>query len=141
MKKVICLSTDKAAYPINAMGISKAMMEKVAVAESRNLKRYCCVSYKIWKRNGIQRFCNSIVLSQIQKVNPITITDPNMSRFFMSLEDAVDLVLFALKTETWRFIRKQSTSWKHWRLGKSINRTYRKRSASENHWDRHGEKL
>ena len=97
VKKVICLSTDKAAYPINAMGISKAMMEKVAVAESRNLTEtvVCLTRY-----GNVMASRGSVIplfLSQIQKGEEITITDPNMSRFFMSLEDAVDLVLFAFE--------------------------------------------
>ncbi|KMQ71134.1 polysaccharide biosynthesis protein [Chryseobacterium koreense] len=97
VKKVICLSTDKAAYPINAMGISKAMMEKVAVAESRNLTDtvVCLTRY-----GNVMASRGSVIplfLNQIQKGEPITITDPQMSRFFMSLEDAVDLVLFAFE--------------------------------------------
>lgn len=97
VKKVICLSTDKAAYPINAMGISKAMMEKVAVAEARNLTDtvVCLTRY-----GNVMASRGSVIplfLNQIQKGDPITITDPNMSRFFMSLEDAVDLVLFAFE--------------------------------------------
>jgi UDP-N-acetylglucosamine 4,6-dehydratase len=97
VKKVICLSTDKAAYPINAMGISKAMMEKVAVAESRNLSDtvVCLTRY-----GNVMASRGSVIplfLNQIMKGEQITITDPNMSRFFMSLEDAVDLVLFAFE--------------------------------------------
>ncbi|MGG5599557.1 polysaccharide biosynthesis protein [Myroides sp. C8-3] len=97
VQKVICLSTDKAAYPINAMGISKAMMEKVAVAEARNLVDtvVCLTRY-----GNVMASRGSVIplfLNQIQKGEPITITDPNMSRFFMSLEDAVDLVLFAFE--------------------------------------------
>ena len=97
VQKVICLSTDKAAYPINAMGISKAMMEKVAVAEARNLTdtTVCLTRY-----GNVMASRGSVIplfLNQIQKGEQITITDPNMSRFFMSLEDAVDLVLFAFE--------------------------------------------
>jgi UDP-N-acetylglucosamine 4,6-dehydratase len=97
VKKVICLSTDKAAYPINAMGISKAMMEKVAIAEARNLSEttVCLTRY-----GNVMASRGSVIplfLDQIKKGDPITITDPNMSRFFMSLEDAVDLVLFAFE--------------------------------------------
>lgn len=97
VQKVICLSTDKAAYPINAMGISKAMMEKVAVAESRNLTEtvVCLTRY-----GNVMASRGSVIplfLNQIQKGEEITITDPKMSRFFMSLEDAVDLVLFAFE--------------------------------------------
>ncbi|MFC6267723.1 polysaccharide biosynthesis protein [Frigoriflavimonas asaccharolytica] len=97
VQKVICLSTDKAAYPINAMGISKAMMEKVAVAESRNLSEttVCLTRY-----GNVMASRGSVIplfLNQIKKGEEITITDPNMSRFFMSLDDAVDLVLFAFE--------------------------------------------
>lgn len=97
VKKVICLSTDKAAYPINAMGISKAMMEKVAVAEARNLTDtvVCLTRY-----GNVMASRGSVIplfLNQIEKGEPITITDPKMSRFFMSLDDAVELVLFAFE--------------------------------------------
>lgn len=97
VKKVICLSTDKAAYPINAMGISKAMMEKVAVAEARNLTEtvVCLTRY-----GNVMASRGSVIplfLSQIQKGEILTITDPNMTRFLMSLEEAVELVLFAFE--------------------------------------------
>lgn len=97
VQKVICLSTDKAAYPINAMGISKAMMEKVAVAEARNLKEtvVCLTRY-----GNVMASRGSVIplfLNQIKKGEKITVTDPQMSRFFMSLDDAVDLVLFAFE--------------------------------------------
>ena len=97
VKKVICLSTDKAAYPINAMGISKAMMEKVAVASARNLEDtvVCLTRY-----GNVMASRGSVIplfVKQIKSGNPITITDPNMTRFLMSLEEAVDLVLFAFE--------------------------------------------
>lgn len=97
VKKVICLSTDKAAYPINAMGISKAMMEKVAIAESRNLKDtiVCLTRY-----GNVMASRGSVIplfINQIKNGLPLTITDPNMTRFLMSLNDAVDLVLFAFE--------------------------------------------
>ena len=97
VKKVICLSTDKAAYPINAMGISKAMMEKVAIAESRNLENttVCLTRY-----GNVMASRGSVIplfINQIKNGLPLTITDPNMSRFLMSLDDAVDLVLFAFE--------------------------------------------
>ena len=97
VKKVICLSTDKAAYPINAMGISKAMMEKVAIAESRNLKdtTVCLTRY-----GNVMASRGSVIplfINQIKNGDPITITDPNMTRFLMSLSDAIDLVLFAFE--------------------------------------------
>ena len=97
VKKVICLSTDKAAYPINAMGISKALMEKVAVAASRNLTEttVCLTRY-----GNVMASRGSVIplfLKQIKEGNPITITDPNMTRFLMSLDEAVELVLFAFE--------------------------------------------
>ncbi|MGB5315342.1 MAG: polysaccharide biosynthesis protein [Robiginitalea sp.] len=97
VKKIICLSTDKAAYPINAMGISKALMEKVAVAASRNIPEggttVCLTRY-----GNVMASRGSVIplfLKQIKEGLPITVTDPKMTRFLMSLEDAVDLVLFA----------------------------------------------
>ena len=97
VKKVICLSTDKAAYPINAMGISKALMEKVAVAASRNLTdtTVCLTRY-----GNVMASRGSVIplfLSQIEKGEELTITDPNMTRFLMSLDEAVELVLFAFE--------------------------------------------
>ena len=97
VKKVICLSTDKAAYPINAMGISKAMMEKVAIAESRNLlKTTVCLT----RYGNVMASRGSVIplfINQIKNGLPLTITDPNMTRFLMSLNDSVDLVLFAFE--------------------------------------------
>lgn len=97
VKKVICLSTDKAAYPINAMGISKAMMEKVAVAASRNLEEttVCLTRY-----GNVMASRGSVIplfIKQIKNGESLTITDPNMTRFLMSLEEAVELVLFAFE--------------------------------------------
>ena len=97
VKKIICLSTDKAAYPINAMGISKALMEKVAIAASRNHKdtTICLTRY-----GNVMASRGSVIplfLNQIEKKQELTITDPNMTRFLMSLDDAVDLVLFAFE--------------------------------------------
>ena len=95
IKKVICLSTDKAVYPINAMGISKAMMEKVAVAKSRNSgSTTICVT----RYGNVMASRGSVIplfLDQIINGKPITLTDPNMTRFMMTLDDAVGLVLFA----------------------------------------------
>ena len=94
---VICLSTDKAAYPINAMGITKAIEEKVAIAKSRNSgkTKICCTRY-----GNVMCSRGSVIplwIDQIRQGNPITITDPAMTRFIMSLEEAVDLVLFAFE--------------------------------------------
>ena len=97
VKCVICLSTDKAAYPINAMGISKAFEEKVAVAKSRNSgnTKICCTRY-----GNVMCSRGSVIplwIDQIRNGNPITLTEPKMTRFIMSLEEAVDLVLFAFE--------------------------------------------
>lgn len=99
VKKVVCLSTDKAAYPINAMGISKAMMEKVAIAKSRTVKAaetVICVT----RYGNVMASRGSVIplfIEQIKANKPITITDPNMTRFLMNLEESVDLVLFAFE--------------------------------------------
>jgi UDP-N-acetylglucosamine 4,6-dehydratase len=99
VRRVVCLSTDKAVYPINAMGISKAMMEKVFVAKSRNAIRdetvICGTRY-----GNVMASRGSVIplfVEQIMAGKPLTITDPNMTRFMMSLDDAVDLVLFAFQ--------------------------------------------
>ena len=94
---VICLSTDKAAYPINAMGITKAIEEKIAVAKSRlsGKTKICCTRY-----GNVMCSRGSVIplwIDQIRKGNPITLTEPSMTRFIMSLEEAVDLVLFAFE--------------------------------------------
>lgn len=97
VKAVICLSTDKAAYPINAMGITKAIEEKIAVAKSRysDDTKICCTRY-----GNVMCSRGSVIplwIDQIRNGNPITLTEPNMTRFIMSLEEAVDLVLFAFE--------------------------------------------
>ncbi len=99
VKKVICLSTDKAAYPVNAMGTSKAMMEKVVVAKSRTVSpdktSICCTRY-----GNVMCSRGSVIplwIDQIRNGEAITLTDPSMTRFIMSLEEAVELVLFAFE--------------------------------------------
>jgi UDP-glucose 4-epimerase len=99
VKKVICLSTDKAAYPINAMGISKAMMERVVIAKSRTVdsnKTTICVT----RYGNVMASRGSVIplfIDQIKANQPLTITEPSMTRFLMSLEEAVNLVLFAFE--------------------------------------------
>ena len=102
VKNVVCLSTDKAAYPVNAMGTSKAMMEKVIVAKSRTVNpedtKICCTRY-----GNVMCSRGSVIplwIEQIKTGNPITITEPTMTRFIMSLDEAVDLVLFAFENGT-----------------------------------------
>lgn len=97
VKSVICLSTDKAAYPINAMGITKAIEEKVAIAKSRNSgnTKICCTRY-----GNVMCSRGSVIplwIDQIRAGNPITLTEPKMTRFIMSLDEAVNLVLFAFE--------------------------------------------
>ena len=99
VKNIVCLSTDKAAYPVNAMGTSKAMMEKVIVAKSRTVSpektKICCTRY-----GNVMCSRGSVIplwIDQIRAGNPITVTDPTMTRFIMSLDEAVDLVLFAFE--------------------------------------------
>ena len=97
VKKIICLSTDKAVYPINAMGMSKAMMEKLMVAKSRFIDpdktTMCCTRYG--NVMGSRGSVIPLFIKQIKEGSPITVTDPNMTRFLMSIDDAVDLVLYA----------------------------------------------
>jgi UDP-glucose 4-epimerase len=95
VKKVICLSTDKAVYPINAMGISKAMMEKVMVAKSRTTTSSTLMGTRYGNVIASRGSVIPLFISQIKKGQTLTITDPNMTRFMMSLDSAVDLVLFA----------------------------------------------
>ena len=99
VKKVICLSTDKAAYPMNVMGTSKAMMEKVSVAKSRSVEQdktlICCTRY-----GNVMCSRGSVIplfIDQIKEGKPLTVTEPKMTRFIMSLEEAVELVVFAFK--------------------------------------------
>ena len=99
VRKVVCLSTDKAAYPINAMGISKAMVEKVVLAKARTVQEdrtlFCCTRY-----GNVMCSRGSVIplfIEQIRSGKPLTVTNPNMTRFLMSLEEAVDLVLFAFE--------------------------------------------
>ncbi|WP_153060666.1 polysaccharide biosynthesis protein, partial [Escherichia coli] len=101
VSRIVCLSTDKAVYPINAMGTSKAMMEKVIVAKSRNLPKditICATRY-----GNVMASRGSVIplfINQILEGRPITITDPCMTRFMMTLDDAVDLVLHAFEHGT-----------------------------------------
>jgi UDP-glucose 4-epimerase len=102
VKSVICLSTDKAAYPVNAMGISKALEERVAVAKSRTVSpdktKICCTRY-----GNVMCSRGSVIplwIEQIKNGQPITITEPTMTRFIMSLDEAVDLVCFAFENGT-----------------------------------------
>ena len=142
VKKVICLSTDKAAYPINAMGISKALMEKVAIASSRNtFNTVVCLT----RYGNVMASRGSVIplfIDQINNSKPITITDPNMTRFLMSLDNAVDLVLFAFEhgKPGDLFVNKAPAS-SIKTLAEAIIRLSGKKVKINNIGTRHGEKL
>ena len=144
VKKVIVLSTDKAAYPINAMGISKAMMEKVTIAKSRNLddsKTIFCVT----RYGNVMASRGSVIplfIDQIKLGNPLTLTDPNMTRFMMTLEDAVDLVLFAFENgkQGDLFVQKSPAATIEV-LAKALLELYDSKSEIKVIGTRHGEKL
>ena len=144
IKNVICLSTDKAAYPINAMGMSKALMEKVAVAASRNIPndttKICLTRY-----GNVMASRGSVIpffIDQIKKGQPITVTDPNMTRYLMSLDEAVDLVLFAFQNGVQGdlFIQKAPAS-TIGDLAQAIKELFNASNPIQVIGTRHGEKL
>lgn len=144
VKTVICLSTDKAAYPINAMGMSKALMEKVAIAASRNIPeggtRVCLTRY-----GNVMASRGSVIphfIEQIKSGNPITVTDPNMTRYLMSLDEAVDLVLFAFLNgkQGDLFVQKAPAS-TIGDLAKAIKELFNAPNPIQVIGTRHGEKL
>ncbi|MEW2921833.1 polysaccharide biosynthesis protein [Muricauda sp. ANG21] len=144
VERIICLSTDKAAYPINAMGISKALMEKVAVAASRNIPndttKVCLTRY-----GNVMASRGSVIplfVDQIKQGNPLTVTDPNMTRFLMSLEDAVDLVLFAFEhgNQGDLFVNKAPAS-TIGDLAKAVRDIFKADNEIKVIGTRHGEKL
>ncbi len=144
VKKVIVLSTDKAVYPINAMGLSKAMMEKVMVARSRTLLRnqtiLCGTRY-----GNVMASRGSVIplfMEQIKHDKPLTITDPNMTRFLMSLNDAIDLVLYAFQhgVQGDIFIQKAPASTIH-DLAVALKELFNANNEIKIIGTRHGEKL
>ncbi len=144
VKNVVCLSTDKAAYPINAMGISKALMEKTAIAESRNIGKegpiICITRY-----GNVMASRGSVIplfIKQIQKKNPITVTNPEMTRFMMSLDEAVDLVLYAFKNGSQGdlFVQKSPAS-TIGDLALAMKELFQSNSRIKIIGTRHGEKL
>ncbi len=144
VKRVVVLSTDKAAYPINAMGISKAMMEKVMVAKSRNLDDtktiFCATRY-----GNVMASRGSVIplfVDQLKKGLPLTLTDPNMTRFMMTLEDAVDLVLYAFNhgNQGDLFVQKAPAATVE-TLAKALLDLYKSNSKINVIGTRHGEKL
>jgi UDP-glucose 4-epimerase len=144
VKKVICLSTDKAAYPINAMGTSKAMMEKVVVAKSRTVSpdrtSICCTRYgNVMASRGsvIPRF-----VEQIKAGHPLTITEPNMTRFIMSLEEAVELVLFAFENaESGDIMVQKAPACTIGVLAQALKELFKSDSEIQIIGIRHGEKM
>ena len=144
VKKVVVLSTDKAAYPINAMGMSKAMMEKVTVARSRNLDNaktiFCATRY-----GNVMASRGSVIplfIDQIKAGKNLTITDPNMTRFMMTLEDAVDLVLYAFEhaNQGDLFVQKAPAATVQV-LAEALIDLYQSKSEIKVIGTRHGEKL
>ena len=142
VQKVICLSTDKAVYPINAMGVSKAMMEKVFVAKSRttNSTIICGTRYgNVMASRGsvIPHFYN-----QIKEGNALTVTDPSMTRFMMTLQDAVDLVLFAFQNgKPGDIFVQKSPSTTIGELAKTMKKVYNSSVEIKNIGIRHAEKI
>jgi len=143
VKKMVVLSTDKAAYPINAMGISKAMMEKVAIAESRNVdekETTICVT----RYGNVMASRGSVIplfIEQIEEGKPLTLTDPDMTRFLMSLEESVDLVLFAYKNgrQGDLFVQKAASSTIR-DLAQAMVNLFKAKSKIQIIGTRHGEK-
>lgn len=143
VKKIVCLSTDKAAYPINAMGTSKAMMEKVIIAKSRNVDSdkttICCTRY-----GNVMASRGSVIplfVEQIKSGHPMTITDPNMTRFLMNLDEAVDLVLFAFENASQGdlFVQKSPASTIE-DLALAIKELFKSKEEIKVIGTRHGEK-
>jgi len=142
IQKVICLSTDKAVYPINAMGVSKAMMEKVFVAKSRVSGKTKIVGTRYGNVMASRGSVIPLFQSQILNKKPITITDPNMTRFMMTLKNAVDLVLFAFKNGHSGdiFVQKAPSSTIE-DLATTLKKIYNSKVKVNNIGIRHGEKM
>lgn len=143
VKKVVCLSTDKAAYPINAMGTSKAMMEKVIIAKSRNVDQKD-TTIAVTRYGNVMASRGSVIpvfVEQMQANKPITITDPDMTRFLMNLDEAVDLVLFAFEhaNQGDLFIQKAPASTVE-TLAKALKDLFKSSSEIKVIGTRHGEK-
>ena len=144
VKKVICLSTDKAAYPINAMGISKAMMEKVFIAKSRTIspdKTLICGT----RYGNVMASRGSVIplfVQQIKRGQPLTVTDPNMTRFLMSIDEAVELVIYAFKNaKSGDIMVQKAPSAKIGDLAQAIKEIFNADNEIKIIGTRHGEKL
>ena len=142
VKKVICLSTDKAVYPINAMGVSKSLMEKVFVAKSRINSETTIIGTRYGNVMASRGSVIPLFHNQILNNQSITITDPKMTRFMMTLDNAVDLVLFAFKTgKTGDIFVQKAPSTSIGELAKTMKKIYKSDSKIKNIGIRHGEKI
>lgn len=145
VKNVVVLSTDKACYPINAMGISKAMMEKVAIAKGRQLGQNAVTTISCTRYGNVMASRGSVIplwIEQMKNNKVITITDPNMTRFMMSLTDAVDLVLYAFENghNGDLFVQKAPAATLTV-LAEALKQLYKKNTEVKIIGTRHGEKL
>lgn len=142
VKRVVVLSTDKAVYPINAMGMSKALMEKTMVAKSRNAKETILCGTRYGNVMASRGSVIPLFVNQIKTGNPITVTDPNMTRFMMTLEDAVDLVLFAFENaEAGDIFIQKAPAATIKVLAQSLKELYSGKNEIKVIGTRHGEKL
>lgn len=142
VKKVICLSTDKAAYPINAMGVSKALMERIAIANSRNSNQtVICVT----RYGNVMASRGSVIphfISQLEVGKPLTLTDPNMTRFLMSLDEAVELVLYAFNNgDSGDLFVQKSPASTVYDLALAISELFSSKQEFKIIGKRHGEKM
>ena len=142
VKKVICLSTDKAVYPINAMGVSKAMMEKVFVAKSRLSNDTIILGTRYGNVMASRGSVIPLFYDQIMSSKPITITEPSMTRFLMTLDNAVDLVMYAFKNgRPGDIFVQKSPSTTIIELAETMKKIYKSKSKIKNIGIRHSEKL
>ncbi len=142
VEKVICLSTDKAVYPINAMGVSKSLMEKVFVAKSRLSNKIKIIGTRYGNVMASRGSVIPLFYEQIKSGKPITITDPNMTRFMMTLENAVELVLYAFKNgNTGDIFVQKAPSTSIGELAETMKKIYNSNSEIKNIGIRHGEKI
>ena len=142
VEKVICLSTDKAVYPINAMGVSKSLMEKVFVAKSRISTKTKIIGTRYGNVMASRGSVIPLFYDQIKNNNSITITDPNMTRFMMTLQNAVDLVLYAFKNgKTGDIFVQKAPSTTIGELAEIMREIYKSKSEIKNIGIRHGEKI
>lgn len=142
VEKVICLSTDKAVYPINAMGVSKSLMEKVFVAKSRVSKKTKIIGTRYGNVMASRGSVIPLFYEQIKSGKPITVTNPNMTRFMMTLENAVELVLYAFENgNTGDIFVQKAPSTTIGELAETMKKIYNSDSEIKNIGIRHGEKI